>query len=611
MLVRIRLQVVGVVFAVLLAAGPGIANGAAWLPPVPLNNAATSAPSVAVDAAGDTLATWNTPPRSIVQAAHRLAGSAGFTQLPDLGNDPPTTLFPNGLDNVGAVVASNRHGDAIAAWVHQSNLMGDHTVQIASITPAGAVASVVTAQTFGTVSNVAVAINGNGDAVVAWLRGAGGIEAVTRQGLAGSFTNLANPDLLNALGAGQPSAAIDGSGNAIVAYQVTTAPPSIGAKRHAAGAALWPASGDLIPAPGAHSFSDPDVAANPAGQMVVSFLDLAGPSALAVRGSVKDGWGVSPAIGALSGAPVSHGPLTTINDGGNAVVGWSTSSAVQFSHFGSSGAFPSPATAQSITTDTPDDFSLAGNGRGDAIAAWYAFDTTVNVVRAVVKPSTSSSFGNAQIVSSTTVFSSLPVIGLDELGDGVVPYQLGATPNGVAAAIFDGAPPQLGTVSKPGSVQAGKAAAFSTKATDAFSAVTLRWSFGDGSAATPGASVSHKYARGGRFTVTLTATDAAGNSASTTFTVTVASAPPPPPPKCVVPKLTGKTLSQARTALSRAHCKLGKVHQPKKPKHRKLRKLIVKSSSPGRGAVRANGTKVAVTLVEVPKPKPKPKKHKK
>ena len=78
-----------------------------------------------------------------------------------------------------------------------------------------------------------------------------------------------------------------------------------------------------------------------------------------------------------------------------------------------------------------------------------------------------------------------------------------------------------------------------------------------------------------------------------------------------MPKLKGKTLSQARTALGRAHCKLGKVHQPKKPKHRRLRKLIVKSSSPGRGAVRANGTKVAVTLVEVPKPKPKPKKHKK
>ena len=96
MRVRIRLEVVvGVVFAGLLAAGPGIANGAAWLPPVPLNNAATSEPSVAVDAAGDTLATWNTPTRSIVQASHRLASSAGFTQLPDLAERPAIRTVPD------------------------------------------------------------------------------------------------------------------------------------------------------------------------------------------------------------------------------------------------------------------------------------------------------------------------------------------------------------------------------------------------------------------------------------------------------------------------------------------------------------------------------------
>ena len=607
MRVRIRLQVVGVVFAALLAAGPGIAGATAWLPPVPLNNAATSAPSVAVDAAGDTLATWNTTttPHSIVQAAHRLAGSAGFAQLPDLANDA-------GLDNNDAVVASNRNGDAIAAWVHQSDNMGNHTVEIASIAPSGATTSPVTALTSGSVSNVALAIGSGGDAVVAWLKSGGGVQAVTRQGLGGSFTNLTTPDTLNALGAGQPSAAIDSAGNAIVAYQVASSPTSIGASRHAAGAGAWTA-GDAITPSGGHAFSDPDVAANPTGQMVVTFSDTLGTAAAAaVRGTVSAGWGLSPTVGTLSASPVSHGPLATINDAGNAVVGWSTSSAVQFAQVGPTGAFPSPATAQSITTDTPDDFVLAGNGRGDAIAAWYAFDTTVNVVRAAVKPSTSGSFGNPQIVSSTSVFSSLPVIGLDELGDGVVPYQLGATPNGIAAAIFDGAPPRLGAVSKPASVQAGKTAAFSATATDAFSAVTLHWTFGDGSGATSGGSVTHKYARGGRFTVTVTATDAAANSASTTFTVTVASAPPPPPkPKCVVPKLKGKSLSQARTALSRAHCKLGTVHQPKKPKHRRLRKLIVKSSSPGRGAVRVNGTKVAVTLVEVAKPKPKPKKHKK
>jgi beta-lactam-binding protein with PASTA domain len=81
--------------------------------------------------------------------------------------------------------------------------------------------------------------------------------------------------------------------------------------------------------------------------------------------------------------------------------------------------------------------------------------------------------------------------------------------------------------------------------------------------------------------------------------------PPPPPParKCRVPKLKGKTLSQARTALTKANCKLGKVTKPKARKHHKLRKLVVKSTSPGPGAVKPLGTKVAVTLVQVPKPK--------
>ena len=395
-----------------------------------------------------------------------------------------------------------------------------------------------------------------------------------------------------------------------MAYQVTTVPPSIGALRHTAGGS-WAVTGDSITPPGGHSYSDPSVAANPSGQMVVSFLDSFGPTAEAVRGTVAAGWGVNPTVGTLSSAVVSHGPLATISDSGNAVVGWSTSSAVQFSDFGSSGAFPAPATDQSIATDTPDNFALAGNGRGDAIAGWGTFDTSVmqNVVKAVVKTNTSATFGAPQIVSNRTVYSNNPVIGLDELGDGVVPYQLGATPNGVAAAIFDGAPPKFGTVSKPANVQAGKAAAFSATATDAFSAVTLRWSFGDGSAATSGGSVTavrprrrlHRDPhRDGRCRQ-LGLDDVLGHGCLRPATATaevrraklVARPCPRPAPRC-------PAALQARQG-----------HQPKKPKHRRLRKLIVKSSSPGRGAVRANGTKVAVTLVEVPKPKPKPKKHKK
>ncbi len=78
-------------------------------------------------------------------------------------------------------------------------------------------------------------------------------------------------------------------------------------------------------------------------------------------------------------------------------------------------------------------------------------------------------------------------------------------------------------------------------------------------------------------------------------------ATPPPPnqggkPRCVVPKLKGKTLSQAKRLLSRAHCALGKTLKPKA----KLGKSIVASQSLKAGSSRPWGTKVNVRLGPVP-----------
>jgi subtilisin family serine protease len=79
--------------------------------------------------------------------------------------------------------------------------------------------------------------------------------------------------------------------------------------------------------------------------------------------------------------------------------------------------------------------------------------------------------------------------------------------------------------------------------------------------------------------------------------------PPPPPPACTVPKLVGKTLGQAKVALSGAGCKLGTVAAPRARKGHKLPPLVVKSSAPVAGAKAAG--KVNLTLG----PKPKPKRH--
>lgn len=95
-----------------------------------------------------------------------------------------------------------------------------------------------------------------------------------------------------------------------------------------------------------------------------------------------------------------------------------------------------------------------------------------------------------------------------------------------------------------------------------------------------------------------------GGNVTVTATFDKKPSPPPPPPesKCTVPKLAGKTLGQAKKALTAAHCTLGKVTKPKKKKG----KLVVKSSKPGAGSVLAENSKVDLKLG--PKPKKKKKK---
>jgi hypothetical protein len=63
-------------------------------------------------------------------------------------------------------------------------------------------------------------------------------------------------------------------------------------------------------------------------------------------------------------------------------------------------------------------------------------------------------------------------------------------------------------------------------------------------------------------------------------------------PRCVVPALQGESLSGARTALSRAHCKLGKVSEP----HAHRGGLVIVTQSQAAGRRLAGGTLIAVRL---------------
>jgi subtilisin family serine protease len=76
--------------------------------------------------------------------------------------------------------------------------------------------------------------------------------------------------------------------------------------------------------------------------------------------------------------------------------------------------------------------------------------------------------------------------------------------------------------------------------------------------------------------------------------------PANPAPACTIPKLAGKTLSQAKRRLSASACRLGTVRRPRLRKGRRVPRLVVRSTVPAAGARPANG-KVNLTLA--PKPR--------
>jgi hypothetical protein len=116
-------------------------------------------------------------------------------------------------------------------------------------------------------------------------------------------------------------------------------------------------------------------------------------------------------------------------------------------------------------------------------------------------------------------------------------WTLDSDKNGAGDEVFAGgldagAPPALTDVSVPTAGVLGVASAFSAHASDTMGMRGVGWSFGDGTSAA-GESVSHAYAAAGMFTVTVTATDRAGNTSSATRTISVIDPNAKPPPAAV------------------------------------------------------------------------------
>ena len=169
-----------------------------------------------------------------------------------------------------------------------------------------------------------------------------------------------------------------------------------------------------------------------------------------------------------------------------------------------------------------------------------------------------------------------------------------------SAAVFQPLSPTA-AIASPGTVRVGTAHTFSASGSVApfpgDSISQYKWNWGDGATSTTSsASASHTYTSTGAKTIALTVTDSDsslndGRTGSKSIQVTVQSAAAKKP-ACIVPKLKGRTIKAAKSALTKAHCKEGKVSK----KFSNVKPGRVISQKPGSGKHEPAATKVSLVV---------------
>jgi PKD domain len=452
-------------------------------------------PQVAEDAAGDATVVWfnNSGPHAAIEAA---TIKAGIPSAPvQLSDATESALYPT--------VAMNDRGDTAVAWQRSD---GTNEIAQMSFRPAGGVFSPPVSLSAPGQDAIfpRVAIDAAGDVTVAWARSNGThqvAEAITRSAATGTLSAVA--PLSDATQSVEfPVVAMDGPGDTVVAWQ-------------------------------RHEGSDEIVQA------------LTRPA----------GGGFGPVANVSEVGADALYPEVAMDGHGDPSVVWYRNSGVQIATGTPSGSFAKPQTI-AFPAIYPD---IAEDTAGDTLVGFYSAIETPSA-GAVYRPA-GGNFSGTVIVSPPEqhVSASGPGdedqlrVGIDGSGNGVFGFATEASGHYIAgASLLDAAGPELDGLSIPATATAGTPVTFSvTPAARISSVAGTTWSFGDTSTAS-GASVTHTFASAGTYAVSVTSTDANGNTATQSGRIVVAPAPPTPPPPFAGPGL----LSSSVTLDSHGHLKL-------------------------------------------------------
>jgi hypothetical protein len=583
----VRLSVVALLSLVVFLAAGGASAAPTWLSPQDLSAAGAAAehPQVATDAAGDSFAVWQQWVGSnlVIKASVRPVGAA-WIGAQYVSEDDVEAHAPR--------IAVNPRGDAIAAWYQVVN--GSYVVE-AAMRPAGGgqwgAPEEVSAQGVNTDSQQ-VAIDRAGNAIAVW-RSFGPtptIQTAVRP-VGGTWSA---PQNLSAPGgdAEGPEVAFDSAGNAVVVWE------RFNGTNYLIQASTRPAGGgwslpDDLSLPGQDA-ANAQVALDPSGNAIVVWERTEGP-VVRVQTAVRPIGGAWSAPQDLS-APGedARAPQVAFDGYGNATAIWSGSNGAHYviraaeRPFGGGWSAAEDLSAAGHSVDFP---QLAVDPLGDAIAVWRRSDDGSNgSVQAAVRPAGGGWGAVRDLSTAAQVFD--PDVAVDSAGNAVAVWMRfqGGIEEVIQAAGLDASGPVFDNLLIPKRGFAGRKLTFSVRSFDVWSILAgpPHWTFGDGTSA-DGWRVEHAYASGNAFyPVEVSEWDAVGNR--TVFSGEDVSVSPA---LCLVPKVVGRTLARAKAAITRAHCRVGRVARAFS---RQVRKGRVLAQRPKPGKRRTNGAPVNLVV---------------
>jgi hypothetical protein len=299
------------------------------------------------------------------------------------------------------------------------------------------------------------------------------------------------------------SPAIDDTGDAVVGW--TRGDP--------AGAIVWtafkPSGGAWQPAvnlsPPGSVGTDIVVGMRPGGT-AVAVWDENAQGRWALRSSVTGLWSAS----APFPAPARD---LSVNGVGDVVADWIGAGIMAVEMPAGTETWQPPFHVSSQQSD-PTSYAVLFDGARGLVALWGMQDQNGNGSIAVSRrPLGAADWETPMTLAVPGQYDDLfnADYGVDSLGDAVAVYET-SFGSSAAAALLDSAAPSLASLSFRRTGRVGRKLSFAASPAD-FTRVSVRWLFGDGRSA-KGQSVTHVYRKAGRYAVTVTATDAAGHSAT-------------------------------------------------------------------------------------------------